>query len=180
MITKNHQKINKIKFALLFTFTTLLMFIPLLVKEELEQIESLGLTSIFVINLTSAATVFLPTPGIISVAVGGNIYPPLAVALLASLGSALGEGVGFLFGYSSKKIINQQKHKLLFHLLQALFKKYAKFLILIAAFIPNPLIDGLGILAGMASYSLKKYIFLVFIGRLLRNIIIAHSGYAFF
>lgn len=177
MKKKTPQKHRKALAAGIFILATLLMFVPLFAKSVLSHFESLGLVSIFFINFISSATIFLPTPGIVSVAVGGNLYNPLAVAFLAAAGSALGEGVGFLFGYSSKEILNHKRHKLFFHLFHFIFKKYATYIIPLVAFIPNPLIDGLGIFAGMADYPPRKYLFLVFLGRLARNILIAYAGF---
>jgi len=177
MKKKTPPKYTKLIPVIIFIASTLFMLLPLFTKDIFAPFRALGLASLFFINFLSSATIFLPTPGIVSVAVGGNLYNPLAVALLAAVGSALGEGVGFLFGYSSKEIFNHKRHHLFFHLTRFIFEKYAKFIIPLVAFIPNPLVDGLGIFAGMAAYPPRKFLLLVFIGRFTRNLLIAYAGF---
>lgn len=164
-------------FIVIFLLSTCLILTPLFFKNFLLQVQTFGLAGIFLINFFSSATLFLPAPGILSVVVGGNIYNPFIVALLASLGSALGESVGFLFGYSSHKVINFEKHKLFYHLLSFTFKRYGVLMVFLFSLIPNPLFDGIGILAGLSGFSPRKFILVVFAGRLIRNIAISYLGH---
>jgi membrane protein YqaA with SNARE-associated domain len=161
---------NKLFFTILFIVSTIAIILPLFFKDELRHVESFGLFGLFLINFFSTATLFLPSPGILSVIVAANIYNPVLVVLLASLGSSLGEGVGFLFGHSTVQVINGQKHKILYHLNRFIFQKYGLPLIVFASAIPNPLVDGVGILAGAAGYPLHKFLIAVFLGRILRHI----------
>lgn len=165
-------KKNKLTFILLFVVSTAILLLPLFFKEQLSHMTSLGLAGLFFVNFFSSATLFLPTPGFISVAVASNIYNPLLTALIGALGSSSGEGVGFLFGRSSIEVLQGRKHKVWFHLNKFIFKKYGPIILFLFALVPNPIVDGLGILAGMAGYPLHKFIFSVFLGRLLRNLII--------
>jgi membrane protein YqaA with SNARE-associated domain len=68
--------------------------------------------------------------------------------------------------------LDAKKHRILFHLNKFIFQKYGLPITIILSTIPNPVIDGLGILAGMAGYPLHKFLFAVFLGRILRNIIL--------
>jgi membrane protein YqaA with SNARE-associated domain len=164
---------SKVLATSIFVVSTVLIFLPLFFRLQLEAFKSLGLFGIFLINFFGSATLFLPAPAILSVGVGVEVYGALEVVLLSSIGSSLGEGVGFLFGYSSREVLNLKKHKLLYYLGDYFFKKYGDAIIVIFSFIPNPIVDGVGIIAGLASYSFKRFLMLVFIGRLLRNILIA-------
>ncbi len=161
---------NRFIFIVLFIISTFVLLLPLFFKDQLKNVESFGLFGLFLINFFSSATIFLPSPGIVSVPVAAAIYNPLSVVLLGSLGSALGEGVGFLFGHSSMQVLNGKKHKILYHLNKFIFEKYGLPLIVIFAAIPNPVVDGLGILAGMAGYPLHKFLLAVLLGRIVRNI----------
>lgn len=155
---------------MLFLVSTLALLLPLFFKEQMRSIESFGLFGLFLINFFSSATIFLPSPGLVSIPVAATIYNPFSVILLGSVGSALGEGVGFLFGHSSVRVLNGEKHKVLFHLNKFIFKKYGLPILFITAAIPNPIVDGLGILAGIAGYPLHRFLIAVFLGRILRNI----------
>jgi membrane protein YqaA with SNARE-associated domain len=163
---------KKVFFILIFLISTIGILLPLFFKEQLQGMESFGLLGVFLINFFSSATIFLPSPGILSVPVASQIYNPFTVILLGSLGSSLGEVVGFLFGHSSIRVIDANKHRILYHLNRFVFEKYGIPLTIVVSAIPNPIVDGLGILAGMAGFKLHKFLIAVFIGRIIRNIVL--------
>lgn len=173
------KRVNKIfihkrlVFLLISLISVGVMLLPLFYKLELKQFQSYGIIGIAIINFFGSATVFLPSPAIISVGVGGALYNPLLVALASALGSALGEAVGFAFGYSSKKVINQEEKRLMYKLFKTVFHKHGSWLIITLSFIPNPVFDAVGIFAGVAQFPIKRFLLYVFIGRFLRDIMIA-------
>lgn len=173
------KRINKIlgfkKTMFVFTiiFSAAIMLLPFFYKVELKQFQSLGLIGIGIINFFGSATVFFPSPAIVSVVVGGTLYNPLLVALFSSAGSSIGEAVGFAFGYSSKRVINHNNEKTFYKLFKFMFHKHASWLIITLSFIPNPIFDAVGIFAGVAQYPIKKFLLYVFIGRFVRDVIIA-------
>lgn len=173
----NNKKLLYISISLI---SLLLLFIPLIFPIQLRQFTSLGLIGIFIINLIGSATMFVPSVSFISIGIGGHLYNPLLVALIGAIGSSLGELVGYLFGFSSKKVINfDQKHKLLNGFMEFLFEKYGSMVIFIFSFIPNPIFDGIGIFAGLSGYPPRKFFILVFLGRVLRYVGIAYIGKLF-
>lgn len=141
---------------------------------------SLGLLGLFILNFVSSATLFVSAPSIFAVIAGGAIYSPILVALVSSLGSASGDMLGFILGISGRKILNHKLHKKLwFKVLSGSFEKYGKYIIIILAFIPNPLFDSIGIIAGVFKFSPVKFFLLVFIGRLVRYYMLARFGSIF-
>jgi membrane protein YqaA with SNARE-associated domain len=166
---------NRLILTLIFIASTAVLLVPLFFRQQLGQMQSLGLLGLFLINFFSSATLFVPTPGVISVAVASKLYPAIFVALFGALGSSLGELVGFYFGKTGFQILNGKQHKILYHLNKFIFEKYGFFILFFVALIPNPIVDGLGILAGIAGYPVYKFYIPVFLGRLLRNLIIAYS-----
>lgn len=172
---KKREQRKRLLYITLFAASAIFLVFPLLFGLDLSFFKSLGLIGIMVINFFASATLFFPAPGFLAIGFGGKIYEPLLVALVAAFGSAMGELVGFTFGYSSKKISPSEKHILdvvakIFH------HKHAGILIVLISFIPNPLFDAVGIVAGVSLYPVKKFLFLVFLGRFLRDIIIAYAG----
>jgi membrane protein YqaA with SNARE-associated domain len=143
-------------------------------REELAKFSSLGLVGIFLINLIGSATVFVPAPGIATVVAGGFIYNPLFVAIVSALGSAIGDFVGYALGHSSKEIL-LKKHSFWYKIFKETFHKYAAVFIIFFAFIPNPLFDFVGLIAGIFHYSPRKFLVYILIGRFLRNLILAYS-----
>ena len=104
------------------------------------------------------------------------MYNPILVALIGAVGSALGDGIGYFFGLSTQKVTNFKKHKILYNLLDFTFRKYGWWILIVGSIIPNPAFDFLGILAGLTSFSIKRFLIAVFIGRLIRNIGLAFLG----
>lgn len=168
---------KKYIYIFMFVLSALLLVSPLVLGFNFGFFRSLGLVGITLINFFSSATLFLPTPGFLAIGLGGKLYNPLLVAFLSALGSSLGEIVGFTFGYSTKKISTSQQNML--DKIEKLFKhKYAPIFIILLSFIPNPFFDAIGIVAGISLYPLRKFLIYVFIGRFLRDLIIAYAGQA--
>ncbi len=173
--SKNKIDRSRLLYLLLFVVSALLLFSPFYFKYNLSNLKSLGLLGIALFNFISSSTIFFPAPGFIVTGIGGKLFNPVLVALFSSSGSSLGESVGFIFGYSSKKITNSERHILDF-LARLFHHKYTPFLIVLLAFIPNPFFDALGIAAGAALFPIKKFLAFVFIGRLARDLIVAYVG----
>lgn len=165
------------KKSYILAFIISLIFISLVYvfQDYLIKLKSLGILGIFLINFLGNATVFLPAPAIAAVVAGGIVYSPVIVAVFSSLGGSLGEMVGFLLGKSSKEIFIKNHHRW-YIFLKDLFRKYTDVVVLIFAFVPNPFFDVIGILAGVFAISPYRFFILLFIGRLLRDIILAYTG----
>ena len=174
--TKNkREQREKLIHIALFAVSALFLFSPLLFAFKLGEFKSFGLLGIGILNFLSSATLFFPAPGIVATGIGGAHFNPLLVALFSASGSAMGESVAFAFGYSSTKLTNSEKHILsiftkLFH------HKHTTLLIFLFAFVPNPFFDVMGILAGVSHYSLRRFLFIVFAARFMRDTIVAFIG----
>ena len=139
--------------------------------------QSLGLLGLFIINFVSSASLFISAPSMINVFAGGSIYPPVFVAAVSSLGSAFGDLVSFTLGFSGRKALNHDLRKhLLFRAFENFFKKHGTWMLFLFAFIPNPLFDSIGIIAGIFHYSVVKFLIVVFVGRLIRYFLVATLG----
>ncbi|HEX8965527.1 MAG TPA: VTT domain-containing protein [Patescibacteria group bacterium] len=175
------MKKNKIIFGLTFQWILMLLLslaiILLAAKYHLllSHFKSWGLFGIFVINALSTATIFMPTPGFATVIAGGGLYPPIFVALVASLGSGLGDLTSYILGFSSNKVLIKKEHKR-YEKLILIFEKYGAVIIFILALIPNPIFDALGIISGILKYPVEKFFLWVFLGRLIRNLLLAFFG----
>lgn len=165
-------------FVLTLLLSLLLIVLAFYLQKQLSSFQSLGLFGIFLINLVGNATVFLPAPAFVSVVAGGFVYPPLAVAVVSGFGGAIGDMVGFLFGISGKKLFIKNHHKL-YILFKDLFHKFGGIVIFVAALVPNPFFDVIGIVGGVFFYPPVKFFLLLFAGRLIRNLLLAYAGSVF-
>src|SRR3990170_1812 len=88
-------------------------------KDFFAQAKGLGMLGIFIINFVSSATFFVSGPAFLTVIAGGSVYPPLLVAVIASIGTALGDTLSFFFGYSTRHIaLKKFEEKLWFKVLE--------------------------------------------------------------
>ena len=130
------------------------------------NIETLGYTSIWFIAFIGAALVFAPVGalGAVCVAVAVDLNP-FMVALVAASAEAVGELTGYLAGMGGKAIFDRNKFYLRF---KNLFSRYASLTLLFGSAVPNPLFDVMGVAAGSILYPVKRFLLLVFIGKVVK------------
>lgn len=165
-------------YLILFAASLAIIGLSYYFREELSALKSLGLLGIFIINILGSATVFLPAPGIATVVAGGFLYNPLFVAIIAGVGSAIGDMVGYLLGHSGKEIF-LKKNSFWYKIFKQTFHRFGAGFIILLSLIPNPIFDAVGIFAGVFSYSPMKFFCYVLIGRFLRNLLLAYVGASF-
>lgn len=174
---KKNSLIYYLKWGSVIIISLSIIAAAIMFRTQLSHFRSLGLLGIFLANLLASSTIFFPAPGIATVVAGGAVYPPILVGILAALGASLGDMLGYLFGSAGKNVL-YRNHGKRYERLMKLFEKYVDVVIFIFAFVPNPLFDGVGILAGALKYPLPKFFALLFAGRLLRNLALAYFGLA--
>lgn len=174
MPKNKHLKRN---YLILFFVSLGLIFLSFYFRDELVKLGSFGILGIFLINLVSSITLFLPAPAIATVVAGGFLYNPLIVAIVSALGSAIGDFVGYMLGRSGKEVLIK-KNSFWFNIFRETFHKFGAIFIIFFSFIPNPLFDAVGLIAGLFSYSPVRFFIYVLIGRFLRNLLLAGIGHA--
>jgi len=138
----------------------------------------LGYAGGFLAMLLSGATLILPAPGLAVVAaLGATVQSPLLLGVVAGVGAALGEVTGYLAGYGGHKIIEEQKY---YRAIERFTQKYGFWAIVIIAFVPNPLFDIAGIIAGGTKYPPVLFLSATLIGKVAKCIIAAYAGTAAF
>lgn len=175
MVKYKHLKLD---YFLMFLASIVIVFLSFYFRDELSQLGSLGLLGIFIINILGSATLFLPAPSIASVFAGGIVYSPFLVAVIAAVGSAIGDMIGYALGHSGKNIFIR-RDSFWYKIFKETFHKFGPIFIIVFAFIPNPVFDAVGVLAGVFLYSPVKFFAYVLIGRFLRNLLLAYLGASF-
>ncbi|MCL5438880.1 MAG: VTT domain-containing protein [Patescibacteria group bacterium] len=168
---------NKIVPAVIFVLSILSSIAFFIFRDFFKESISLGLLGIFIINFVSNASFFISAPSFFAVIAGGAIYPLFFVALVASLGASLGDMLSFIVGSSGRRLLsNKFNKKIWYNVLVHFFKKHGSWVLFIAAFVPNPIFDSFGILAGVLGFSPIKYFIIVFIARFFKYLIFAKIG----
>ena len=137
----------------LFVVSIILSFGAFWYRDLFEGTRTLGLIGIFIINLISSATF---------------------------LGASVGDLVSFAFGYSSRHVaLKKFENKQWFIWVESLFRRHGVWIIFFFAFVPNPIFDAIGLIAGVFKFKWKTFFILILLGRFARFIILALLGAKF-
>jgi membrane protein YqaA with SNARE-associated domain len=167
--------------SLLLRLLTVLLVIAISVsifiyRDQVAQLESYGYLGAFLIALVTTATIVLPVPGILLIAALGTVpeYNPVLLGLAAGAGSALGEITGYMAGFSGQLVFENIRY---YRQLKQWMQKRGAIVLFILAFVPNPLFDIAGAIAGLLRYPLWKFLLACFAGKTLRYILVAAFGW---
>ena len=146
-----------------------------LLRDEIENLEVYGYPGIFVLSLLSNATIFFPAPSVALSFAMGAVLNPIGVAIAAGLGAAFGELTGYLAGFSGQGIVERASF---YETLENLTQRFGGWLIMFLAFIPNPLFDLAGAVAGATGFPVIAFLFWTSIGKIFKMLIFAFAGAA--
>ena len=172
------KRLLEYKFPILFLLSAGVILLSFYFRTELAGLGRWGLLGIFLVNILGSATLFIPAPGIATVVAGGIIFNPLLVAVVAAIGSAIGDMIGFALGRSGKEFLFK-KGSFKYNFTKDMFHKFGPALIIFFALVPNPVFDAIGLFGGIFAYPPKKFFVYTLTGRFLRNLLLAFIGSSF-
>jgi len=164
---------NKYSKLLGITAAVLISVLIFLNRDKFVNLESYGYLGIFLISVVGNATIILPVPVILTAFLGGGIFNPLIVGVVASLGATIGELTGYLAGISGRGLIDK-KGKI--EKVKDWMDKHGLWTLFVLAVIPNPLFDLAGIVAGATKIPVYKYLIVVWLGKLIKFLAISFLG----
>jgi uncharacterized membrane protein YdjX (TVP38/TMEM64 family) len=146
-------------------------------RDQVRKLEEYGYIGIFLLSIAANATIIIPLPGVALTTAMGAIFNPVGVAIAAGLGAALGELSGYLAGFSGQGVVERTK---LYDRLMDWMERHQNLaygLIVLMAFIPNPLFDIAGMASGALKLPLWKFLIACAIGKILKMLMFAYAGY---
>ena len=161
-------------------FLSILAFLFFFLDVDLNQLKRFGYLGIFLISLVGSASVALPLPGA-AVVVGsgqfvddiGGIPFFLIVGVVASLGETIGELTGYLAGMGGKVMIEDRP---IYDRLDRWMRRHGITTMFVLSVVPNPVFDVGGFLAGAVRMPVWHFLLTVFIGKLIKNSMLALLG----
>lgn len=150
-----------------------LTVVLLINRDRIQELQFYGYPGIFLFSILANATILIPVPGVIFTSAMGAIFNPLLVSIAAGSGAALGELSGYLAGFSGQAVVEGSKR---YKRIVRWMDKYGDITILILAFIPNPLFDLAGIVAGILKMPIWKFLVYCVIGKILKMMMFAYAG----
>jgi len=158
--------------ALIFVFG--LSVVIFLNRDLVDQLEFLGYPGIFAASLLSNASLILPVPGILITSAMGAVFNPIWVAVAAGSGATIGELSGYLAGFSGQSVVEKTKWH---DKLENWMRRYGDLTVLVLAFVPNPLFDVAGIMAGALKLPVYRFLLFCLIGKILKMLLFAYGGF---
>jgi membrane protein YqaA with SNARE-associated domain len=134
-----------------------------------------GYLGIFFVTLLATGAIILPVPylGLIVNAGASPYLNPLVVPLIAGVAAALGELTGYLVGYTGRALLPRNRW------CDAVNRGVTRFggpVIFVAAAIPNPFFDAVGIVAGATRVSVWLFLGACFLGKTVRFFLLVKLG----
>jgi len=138
--------------------------------------QNYGYFGIFLISLIGALSIFFPLPYTVVIFTFGGVkgFDPFLIAIVAGLGSAVGEFSGYLLGFYGRKVISAERRRKMEFMVKV-FDKLGPVAIFLFALTPLP-DDLLFIPLGMMHYSILRAFIPALIGKMSMNFIVAYSG----
>jgi membrane protein YqaA with SNARE-associated domain len=142
-------------------------------RDRVRELQFLGYPGIFIVSFFSSVTIILPVPGVLFTSLMGAVFHPFWVALAAASGAALGELSGYLAGFSGQGVAERTPA---YERIEAWMKRYGPWVVLVLAFVPNPLFDMAGMISGALKMPLWKFLVFCWIGKLGKMLLFAYGG----
>ena len=171
------SKPSKIFSALLIIGIVLLTILIFIFRDEMQQLENFGYLGIFLISIAANATVIIPVPGLAITTTMGAVFNPVGVAVAAGLGAAIGELTGYAVGRTGSSLISNKNFYLRLLDWMRVHPKWSFTVIIVMAFVPNPLMDVTGMVCGALGIPAWKYLLGCAIGKTLKMLVFAYAGH---
>ncbi|MEK6958832.1 MAG: VTT domain-containing protein [archaeon] len=144
-----------------------------------------GPVGLFFVAIISNAVLFLPTPlnliifGVAPIDFFGlGPLSPLVLALIISVGSAIGEMSGYFIGYLGIHTFEGMRKNEVAKLKEVSHRIKESGMYFIAVFSALPLpFDLVGVAAGLVKYSRSKFFFACLVGKSIKFAVICYAGY---
>jgi len=168
-----------------------LLVLPEWVNLDEQSLGGLGYVGVFVANLASTVTVFIPVPGLtalgqVLILDQGKTHNPVLVGLAGGSGMALGEITAYIAGiYGGQMAAGQTlpgprwTRRLVeraISIIDRLMHNFGMLTLFVLSVIPNPVFEIAGLTAGAVRMPFARFMAAVFTGKVLRGIILAFLG----
>ena len=135
--------------------------------------KTLGYPGVFFLSLLASGGMVFPIPSLAATCgAAGLDLNLIVVGILAGIGETLGELVGYSIGFGGQSVVQRRR---IYKRARAWMIRWGIGVLLLLSIIPNPIFDFVGIAAGALRYPLKRFLIIVWAGKTLKGLIIAHT-----
>ncbi len=161
-------------------FSTMLVFLLVSLEDYLDrplgEFTTYAYLIVFSAALISSATIIFPAPGVAITMAAATQWDPTWVALVASVGSTLGEVTAYLVGLWGRRVITREYSGAYLRAARWM-SRYGWVGLTIFSFVPILIFDIAAIVAGALRFPLWKFMLATYAGRLPRSIFEAYFGF---
>lgn len=159
-----------------------------------DRLEGFGYLGVFLTNLASTATLFVPVPGLTAagqtlIVSQGEKHNPFLVGVAGGGGMALGEITAYYAGFLGAELARgkeiggpvwfRRQAERVVRAVNWLMGRWGMITLFVLAAIPNPAFEVAGITAGSVRMPFKRFFASVTAGKIVRGIILAYLGDVF-
>ena len=156
-----------------------------------DRLATFGYAGVFLANLASTATVFIPVPGLTAAGQAlilsqGSMQNPIIIGLLGGTGMALGEVTAYAAGAAGSQVAregNMEAPRIVRPLvgrvvrwIDWLMAHYGFATLLVLSAVPNPAFELAGLTAGAVRMRFWSFMVAVLIGKNIRGLLLAFAG----
>jgi uncharacterized membrane protein YdjX (TVP38/TMEM64 family) len=158
-------------------FLALAITIPFyLLREEMLALGDWGYLGAFLVNGLSSASIVLPAPGGVLIAIMGQDFNPLLIGIAAGIGGSLGGATAYILGAATTQKVQKGRW---FPRLARRFHRFGAIIVFVFALTPFLPGDFASLIAGAVRYPLRKYFLYNGIGSIIKMTAIAYMGAEF-
>lgn len=147
----------------------------------LRELKGFGYVGAFIISILGGATIIIPVPMLAVVFALGKV---MEFTWLVGISAALGELVGaltiYMTGHGAGRAISSSKHGRIqsaYEKMLRLMERRGPLTLFIVASVINPFFYPAALAAGALRFGLKKYIFIVLAGKIIKCMTVVYAGY---
>ena len=134
--------------------------------------KNLGYPGVFFLSLLASGGMVFPIPSLAATCgAAGLDLNLIVVGILAGIGETLGELVGYSIGFGGQSVVQRRR---IYKRARAWMIRWGIGVLLLLSIIPNPIFDFVGIAAGALRYPMRRFLIIVWAGKTLKGLIIAH------
>lgn len=155
-------------------FGVSVILIAWLLRDAAPNLSTIGYPGVFFLSFLGSAAMLLPVPGLISLCAVSLVLNPFALGMLAATGETIGEISGYAVGFGGRSLVERSR---IYTRIRWWMRKRGWMIILAVSIIPNPVFDLVGIAAGATRYPMRRFLAIVFVGKIIKGLTIAYTCY---
>lgn len=161
--------------------TILMALAVIYFKDSIRALQGYGYLGVFIISILGGATILVPVPMLaVVLAMGGVMQHPWLVAISAASGELIGAVTIYMTGHHAGRVLSNSKHGKIqsaYDRMLGLMARRGSLTLFIVASVVNPFFYPTALAAGALRFGLKRYIPIVFIGKIIKSMTVVYIGY---